>query len=160
MSGAGQLLPEPEPTATALYADVAVLKSPARGSQLYSYACPARLRDQIAAGQIVLVEFGKRELLGVVLGLAPESLISKVKPVLAVLSPVPLIGPLQANLAIWCADNFAVPIGEVLEAMLPPGWRKGVRHQYSAGGASAGTAHRRRVPGRCHRAAAGHGRGN
>lgn len=147
MSCTGHLPPEPERAATALYADVAVLKSPSRGSRVYSYAAPSRWRDQIAAGQIVLVEFGKRELLGVVLGLAPVSPISKVKPVLAVLSPVPLIGPMQAQLAIWCADNFAVPIGEVLEAMLPPGWRKGVRHQYSVGKAAAGppTAHRRRV---------------
>ena len=114
---------------TTNFLTVAVLGSPARGNQLYTYRLSDRLVDQIVPGQIVLVEFGRRELLGVAIARTASSPVRNTKPVLAILHPTPQVGPVQRALAAWTADRFAVPVGAVLVAMLPPAIEKRVIHQ-------------------------------
>ncbi|MXY01129.1 MAG: primosomal protein N' [Chloroflexi bacterium] len=130
------------------YAEVAVLGSPIRGSQLFSYQARAQFARQIAPGQLVLVEFGRRELLGVVFGVSEEPPPLRTKPVLAILELAPLVPQLQRHLAAWTADRFATPIGSVLEAMLPPRIGKYVSHRFASAPAAEAdglSRHRRSI---------------
>ncbi len=114
-----------------LFAEVAVLGSPIRGAQLFSYQVRSQLARQIAPGQLVLVEFGRRELLGVVFSVTETAPPLKTKPVIAILELTPLVSLIQRRLATWTADRFATPIGSVLEAMLPPRINQYVSHRFA-----------------------------
>lgn len=118
------------------YAEVAVLGSPIRGSQLFSYQARGTLARQIAPGQLVLVEFGRRERLGVVFGVSEEPPPLRTKPILYILELAPLVPQVQRSLAAWTAERFAAPIGSVLEAMLPPRIEKYVSHRFALAPAS------------------------
>ena len=138
----------PPDDAGLLFAEVAVLGSPIRGAQLFSYQVRSQLARQIAPGQLVLVEFGRRELLGVVFELTETAPPLKTKPVLAILELTPLIPLIQRHLAAWTADRFATPIGSVLEAMLPPRITGYVSHRFALAPDSDSdglTAHRRAI---------------
>ncbi len=73
-------------------------------------------------GEAVLVEFGRRQALGVVLGetTAPEGI--DLKPIAArVRTDGPLLPPLSLDLARWIAAHYLAPPAIVIRAMLPPG---------------------------------------
>jgi primosomal protein N' (replication factor Y) len=84
---------------------------------------PGPLAD-VAAGEAVLVPFGKggRQAIGVVLG--PGSLPpgAEARPIAArVRSDGPLLPPLSLALAGSVADRYLAPLATVIRAMLPPG---------------------------------------
>ena len=75
-------------------------------------------------GEAVLVEYGRRQAVGVVLRErdAADGPARPTKPVLArVRSDGPLLTPLQARLAIHVADHYLAPGAMVVRQMLPPG---------------------------------------
>ena len=83
-----------------------------------------RLPDAFAAAAIgarVLVPFGRRRLVGVVLGheSRSEQPEDSLKPVLEVLDPVPLLTPELLGTLRWAARYYQHAIGEVIEAALP-----------------------------------------
>lgn len=91
--------------------------------QAFSYLVPPALATRVSVGARVLCEFGRRKVLGVVLGLEseppPELDANKLKPLLAVVDDEPalteeLLGFLEA-----LAGYYAAPIGEVLRMALP-----------------------------------------
>ena len=101
--------------------EVAIDAAGGGGSRTYTYAVPARLAD-LVPGEAVLVEFGRRQALGVVLGetSAPEGI--ALKPIAArVRSDGPLLPPLSLDLARWIAAHYLAPPAIVIRAMLPPG---------------------------------------
>ena len=101
------------------FVEVAV-EAPATGDRTYTYAVPAALAG-LEPGEAVVVEFGRRQALGVVLGPAPEPPVPA-KPLLArVRSDGPLLPPLGLRLAAWLAEHYLAPPAVVLRAMLPPG---------------------------------------
>ncbi|MEO6207000.1 MAG: primosomal protein N' [Candidatus Limnocylindrales bacterium] len=101
--------------------DVAVDAAGAGGSRLYSYRVPAALAD-LAAGEAVLVEFGRRQALGVVMGEAATLPDANTKPVVdRVRADGPLLPPLTLALARWIAEHYLAPPALVVRSMLPPG---------------------------------------
>ncbi|MEA2550079.1 MAG: hypothetical protein QOE42_2677, partial [Chloroflexota bacterium] len=91
------------------------------GARRYTYAVPASLAD-LEPGEAVLVEFGRRQALGLILGDArrPEGIVAK--PIAGrVRADGPLLPPLALALAGWIADHYLAPPALVLRAMLPPG---------------------------------------
>ena len=87
--------------------------------QTYTYEMPRGLAD-VRPGEAVLVEFGKRQALGVVLGWA-EARPDTVKPLLErVRSDGPLLPPLTLELAGWISSHFLAPPSAVVRSMLPP----------------------------------------
>jgi len=100
---------------------VAVDAAGAAGLRPFSYSVPPELAD-LAAGEAVLLEFGRRQALGIVLG--EGSLVPGVetKPVLdRVRADGPLLPELSMRLAAWIAEHYLAPPAITLRAMLPPG---------------------------------------
>ena len=100
--------------------EVAIDAAGGGGARTYTYMVPAGL-DDLAAGEAVLVEFGRRQALAVVLGdTSPPDGIS-LKPVAArVRTDGPLLPQLGLSLARWIADHYLAPPAIVIRAMLPP----------------------------------------
>jgi primosomal protein N' (replication factor Y) len=92
-----------------------------RGGQTFTYSVPAEL-GEVAAGEAVLVDYGRRRALGVVMGTTPEQPEREIKPILArVRSDGPLLPPLQVELSRHIARHYLAPPALVLRAMLAPG---------------------------------------
>lgn len=70
-----------------------------------------------AAGVRVEVPFGKRTLVGWVLG--PGAEVPRVREVRSVLDTEPVVGDELLGLARWMSDYYVAPVGIVLKAMLP-----------------------------------------
>jgi primosomal protein N' (replication factor Y) len=107
-------------TATRLVA-IAVDAAGAGGMRPYSYGVPASL-EGLEAGEAVLVEFGRRQALGIVLG--PSESVPGIdpKPVLdRVRADGPLLPALGMRLAGWISEHYLAPPALTLRAMLPPG---------------------------------------
>jgi primosomal protein N' len=91
------------------------------GNRLYTYHVPARL-GAVSAGEAVLVEFGRRQAVGVVLGDVEAPSGVETKPILELVrSDGPLLPPLQVSLARAIAEHYLAPPAAVVRAMLPPG---------------------------------------
>jgi primosomal protein N' (replication factor Y) len=101
--------------------EVAIDAAGGGGARTYTYSVPATLAD-LVPGEAVLVEFGRRQALAVVLGdSSPPDGIS-LKPIVArVRTDGPLLPPLGLSLARWIADHYLAPPAIVIRAMLPPG---------------------------------------
>src|SRR5207253_4001871 len=83
------------------------------------YSIPEALAD-LVPGEAVLVEFGRRQALGIVLGDGAESP-AGVKPVLdRVRADGPLLPPLTLALARSIAAHYLAPPSIVIRSMLPP----------------------------------------
>ncbi len=113
--------PEPEGHAAGRLVEVAVDVPGGGGDRTYTYAVPPALGD-LAAGEAVLVEYGRRQAIGIVLGDAdaPEGV--AVKPVAArVRTDGPLLPRLQLALVRAVARHYLAPPALVARAALPPG---------------------------------------
>jgi primosomal protein N' (replication factor Y) len=105
---------------------VAIDAAGAGGSRPYTYRVPSALAD-VQDGEAVLVEFGRRQALGVVLGPpAPDEIPpggpSAAKPVVArVRADGPLLPPLTLAFARWVAGHYLAPPALVIRSFLPPG---------------------------------------
>jgi len=102
------------------FVEVAIDAAGAGGMRTYTYAVPDALAD-LAAGEAVIVEFGRRQALAVILGDAAPLDGVETKPVAArVRADGPLLPPLSLGLARWIAGHYLVAPALVLRAMLPP----------------------------------------
>src|SRR6185369_8012968 len=100
---------------------VAVDAAGAAGQRPFSYRVPASLAD-VAPGEAVLVEFGRRQALGIVLGPGEPIPGVELKPVLdRIRAEGPLLPALGMRLAAWISDHYLAPPAISLRAMLPPG---------------------------------------
>ena len=101
--------------------EVAVDAAGAGGSRPYTYAVPEDLAD-LEDGEAVLVEFGRRQALGIVLGPAEAAVGTGVKPIAdRVRADGPLLPRLSLSLARWIAGHYLAPPALVIRSMLPPG---------------------------------------
>ncbi|HTK44345.1 MAG TPA: primosomal protein N' [Patescibacteria group bacterium] len=108
-------------TAGARVVSVAVDAAGAAGQRPFSYRVPGELSD-LAAGEAVLVEFGRRQALAIVLGPGAEVEGIDTKPVLdRIRADGPLLPELSMRLGAWISDHYLAPPAITLRAMLPPG---------------------------------------
>src|SRR5438874_1873632 len=88
------------------YVEVAVDAAGGAGRRVYTYEVPDSLAD-LQPGEAVLVEFGRRQALGVILGEVPAPADIAAKPVLdRVRADGPLLPPLTLELAAWIARTY------------------------------------------------------
>ena len=99
-------------------ADVAVfagLRGPAR---TFSYLIPAGL--DLEPGHLVRVGLGQRAVAGVVISLNGAVIARELRPVDALVHPLPLLRPHQLALARWIAERYRCGLADAVRAMLPP----------------------------------------
>jgi primosomal protein N' (replication factor Y) (superfamily II helicase) len=98
--------------------------------QLFDYLPPAPTgTPRPAVGVRVRVPFGRRRLLGVIVGMADRSELplTRLKCVLEVLDQRPVLDSGVLALLGWAADYYHHPIGEVIASALPRALRLGAR---------------------------------
>ncbi|MGE3674926.1 MAG: DEAD/DEAH box helicase [Polyangiaceae bacterium] len=89
--------------------------------QAFSYQVPKSMASDVREGSRVLVSFGRRKILGVVVRLeettdVPEE---KLKPLLAVVDPEPVLPRELLSFLVELARYYLAPVGEVMRLALP-----------------------------------------
>lgn len=103
------------------WVEVAVDSAGPAGGQTYTYSLPQQLSD-VLPGEAVLVDFGRRRAIGIVLAERPERPELETRPIVArVRSDGPLLPPLQLRLAEHIARHYLAPPALVVRQLLPPG---------------------------------------
>jgi primosomal protein N' (replication factor Y) len=101
--------------------EVAVDAAGAGGARPYTYRVPEAL-DDLVDGEAVLVGFGRRQALGVILGAAHDRHDMAIKPIVdRVRADGPLLPPTSLAFARWIAAHYLAPPALVVRSMLPPG---------------------------------------
>lgn len=112
----------------ASYAEVAVWL-PLRST--FHYRIPRRLQGEAQAGMRVRVPFGKREILGMLVGFTAHPGVPKVRPISELLDSSPLLTPDLLELTRWISRTTLCGWGEALAAALPGSLRRGVTRMRS-----------------------------
>jgi primosomal protein N' (replication factor Y) (superfamily II helicase) len=100
------------------YAEVA-LPVPLRS--LFTYSIPARLESEDLIGRRALVPFRNRKMIGVIASHAENAIeLERVKEISELLDPIPALTPNLLELGQWISHYYIAPIGESLNALLPP----------------------------------------
>ncbi|HWD11483.1 MAG TPA: DEAD/DEAH box helicase, partial [Solirubrobacteraceae bacterium] len=87
----------------------------------FDYRLPEELREGVDVGSMLVVPFGRREVLGVVVGLAETSEVAEEK-LLAPLRALELGVPIElVALAEWIASEYCSTLARALALVLPPG---------------------------------------
>jgi primosomal protein N' (replication factor Y) len=78
-------------------------------------------------GVRVRVPFGRRQLIGILVGVASESSVAaaKLKTAVDILDQDPIVDPVTFDLLRWAAEYYHHPVGEVFAAALPISLRAG-----------------------------------
>lgn len=81
----------------------------------------------LCPGSRVLVPFGRRRQVGVLLAVASDSevAVERLKPAIAVLDPTPLLAETDLRLLHWAARYYHHPLGEVMATAFPVALRQG-----------------------------------
>ena len=81
----------------------------------------------LAPGIRLKVPFGRREVVGVLLGASDRAGVAteRLRPARRALDEAPLLSQDMLDLASWAADYYRHPIGEVVQALLPVPLRQG-----------------------------------
>jgi primosomal protein N' (replication factor Y) (superfamily II helicase) len=120
-SGQAVLGLDPEASPGEALVAVAIDAAGAAGAHAFTYRVPDRLAP-IEPGEAVVVEFGRRQALGIVLGAGEVAEGVTTKPIVdRVRGDGPLLPSLSMALAAWVSDHYLAPPALVLRAMLPPG---------------------------------------
>jgi len=100
------------------YCDVSL---PVPLDQAFTYALPETLRHRVRPGCRLLVPFGPRKLVGIVLRCHNEKPEVNVREALRLLDEEPALSEDLLELGRWIASYYCAPLGETLRAMAPPG---------------------------------------
>ena len=101
------------------FVEVAVDAPGVPGGRTFTYSVPASLAD-VEMGEAVMVEFGHRRAVGVLLGEGVEPPVEAKALLARVRSQGALLGPLAQRLALWVSEHYLAPPGLVVRSMLPP----------------------------------------
>lgn len=103
------------------------------GEGVFDYAIPPELLPQIKIGVLVLVPFRGRKIEGIVVDLIKHSKITKLKSVLKIIDPNPVIDTTHLELAKWMSNYYLDSFSKTLfENIVPPARRiiKNTPEQY------------------------------
>jgi primosomal protein N' (replication factor Y) len=101
------------------FAEVAVGAAEVRGARTFHYAVPTALDARLVPGQLVLVEFGKRHLHGVVMTRSDQCPVADPKPILDIIWDTPFLDHRRLEFARWLAGRFGASMAEAVENLLP-----------------------------------------
>jgi primosomal protein N' (replication factor Y) len=98
------------------YCDVSV---PTPLDQPFTYSLPETLRHRVRPGSRLMVPFGTRKLIGVILRCHDEPPAMATRDALRLLDSEPVLDEALLALGRWIAAYYCAPLGEVLRGMLP-----------------------------------------
>ena len=106
-----------------MYAEVAVENTLYAFDILYSYSVPDALAGKVAAGERVVVPFGRgnRKRIGLVFRLSEACAAEKIKPIEAVIDEKPVLSEELLRLCEWIRDNTFCTYFDAFRTILPPG---------------------------------------
>ena len=87
----------------------------------FDYVLPDTLRAEVGVGSMLVVPFGRRELLGVVVGLADRSEVAEAKLLAPLRALEPGVPAELVTLAEWIAAEYCSTVARALALVLPPG---------------------------------------
>jgi primosomal protein N' (replication factor Y) (superfamily II helicase) len=96
--------------------------------RIFDYSCPQDVSaEKLQRGVRVRVPFGRRWLIGVLVGTSLESPVpaSKLRAALEILDERAVFDPVTFELLCWASDYYHHPLGEVIAAALPVSLREG-----------------------------------
>ncbi len=96
-------------------------------NRIFQYRIPPSFGEKIKIGHRVLIPFGRRRIEGYVVELSSQLQVEegKLKSVLQLLDPEPIILPSLVELAVWMEQTYVGLLSEALQYMLPPAFRFG-----------------------------------
>ena len=103
-----------------MYAEL-VINIEAALESTFHYHVPSDLKNKLAPGHLVEVEFGRRLAQGIVIALHDATPVDETKPIISLIDPHPVLYPWQLQLAVWMSENYLAPLNACLRLMLPPG---------------------------------------
>src|SRR5262250_1419452 len=98
------------------YCDVSL---PVPLDRSFTYSLPATLQHRVRPGCRVIVPFGARKMMGVVLRCHDERPDVATRDALRLIDSEPVIDEELLSLARWISGYYCAPLDEVLRAMLP-----------------------------------------
>jgi primosomal protein N' (replication factor Y) (superfamily II helicase) len=98
------------------YCDVSV---PVPLDRTFTYELPLTLRHRVQRGCRLLVPFGSRRLVSVVLRVHNDAPPQETREALQLLDEQPVLNEELLRLGTWIAEYYCAPLGEVLRGMLP-----------------------------------------
>ena len=96
--------------------------------RLFDYYPPDSVTaDELQPGQRIQVNFGHRQLLGIIVAISDEASVErdKIRPALTLLDQEPVLSASILKLLNWAASYYYHPLGEVLYHALPVALRQG-----------------------------------
>ena len=91
----------------------------------FHYSIPDDILNKIEVGMRVWVPFKNRKAVGYVVGFVDSPKVAIVKDIEEVIDEEPIISSAMLTLTRWAADYYCASWGEVLEAAIPGGLKKG-----------------------------------
>ncbi len=98
-----------------------VINSQAPLEGTFHYHIPRDLRDSLAVGHLVEVEFGRQLAQGIVVALDESAQVEETKPIISIIDPEPVALSHHIELAAWLSQTYLAPLNACLRLMLPPG---------------------------------------
>jgi primosomal protein N' (replication factor Y) len=94
--------------------------------RVFEYSFDANNIQIFQTGCRVVVPFGKKNLVGIIMGTAPTTdyKAEKIKSIVKVIDKAPIFSTNMIKLATWIANFYIYPLGEVYASMLPVLLRK------------------------------------
>ncbi|GAJ17681.1 unnamed protein product, partial [marine sediment metagenome] len=74
--------------------------------KLFHYRIPAPLKNEVEVGKRVWVEFGHKDKVGYVVGLAESAEVKDVKPVKSVIDAEPIVSGHMLELCRWISETY------------------------------------------------------
>ncbi len=95
-----------------------------RGEGIFDYSIPPEILPMIKIGLLVLVPFRGRNIEGIIVEIKRSSQILNLKPIVAVIDPVPVVYKTQTDLAKWMSDYYLSDFSKTLfNFVVPPAKR-------------------------------------
>lgn len=85
----------------------------------FTYKAGINTIDTVEKGKRVLVNFGKKNITGIILELLPETELKKVKEIISVLDEERLLTDELIDFCKWISDYYISPVGESMFASIP-----------------------------------------
>jgi primosomal protein N' (replication factor Y) (superfamily II helicase) len=91
----------------------------------FDYEVPSSLKDDIAVGKRVWVNFGPRRMVGYVIDISKKTECENTKPILDIIDRAPILSPEMLDLTRQISERYMCSWGEAINAAIPSSLKKG-----------------------------------